>query len=1204
MSMDFTRAEDYFRDQPGFKLDHTHFRIGSKYHSDTFLYAKGLFQNSFYASRIGMIIANLIKLKCEEPDNKNIDSITIVSYERYSELLLGIIRNLLKSMMPSLEVLLCVMVEKEGEMESISYIQPHSNNYVVVVPIVSTGSTSERLKASFNKKVLVNNGFANNVPLDVVHIFHLFDPTLYTAIDPKPLYSIPVKWYKPFECEKCFDKVQSQPLIEADKSNLNPVAIFGMPRVKKVFSITDDTRYTLVTEKEIEKGKDKKVAVYGREFKDVRFDGSLELYYRNYSNDYRSYSHDLESFIAANREGIVEWLNKLVGELKISATDRIIIISPCHELTNLTFSNLVNDIVFGSAATMIHLEPDKEFPENFKRMNQDFLAEETAGKNKIFFVDDNLVTGKTFFSIYDLFRFTSDYGDVVLSGSIFLMNKASASTNERVIRASGRVHSYVSINQPQRYDELEADPITRKIARIKSLMNRCSYYHEEIAFQDKLKRFDQYEGNSFSPVKEARYLKLFISTHELYAFLSRTSIDELNNYTFDEVFDKCKKQNDQVDDRFSLLKVLTQSTFTMYHPLRSRVFAWLKDEVESQVDSFFKRSKVSYTDRLEHIIFLISRSVQMGNYWIVSHDFFGFLAKVFNKINRDGKYVDERTVKTEKVRKGYTLPQDMKGKIIRYYVELILNNGACAVKIKDNLDRNAFKNSFGKEFCDALLDESYIVLDDLFNYMQALGFAKEKSTDYLSIVTLEGFSDFVKGWLYANDIQNTSRFEIANQVAGVFDARTRALSARFAEYLWLKLFLRNEELDNHLIQNKTELVCRHLKKLLCPNEDDVGLFFIIRDMFGEFRLIYDGNGEGHPVLENHFDSVPVSSFFENLGVPLAKNRDLVFEYRNIQSCPLKSALNKCQELVIYRIASVSEDAVAGFIGFYSPGSHLDDVGRRHMLLLRRDLYGFIRRHYRSEEFIQWVLTEERQRFAYLSGHGRAVMMRLASRDSKFHRIVSILEGLQGLFVTGELDPSQIKERLDGVFPPRDIQESDEELGKLLNELQYIAKHIYSDKETGDIVEIRDDLEQPLSIEIEGTGKVHFNLFLIEYICFELIINAKKNRFQVVPGVFPAVFGDHNASLINKLSVKLRFSAAGLTIAVSGTGPEPDPGVRECIESDYPIKGKSDVSGLDLIRKLIKEYNSENRIRLLDKPDFPRSVFMNTVEIHLINVVKK
>ena len=83
-----------------------------------------------------------------------------------------------------------------------------------------------------------------------------------------------------------------------------------------------------------------------------------------------------------------------------------------------------------SDADLIRLEPEKEFPENFKRMNRDFLAPKAATRNRIFFVDDNLVTGRTFFSIYDLFRYSSGYGGVVLSGSIFLMNKASARTNE------------------------------------------------------------------------------------------------------------------------------------------------------------------------------------------------------------------------------------------------------------------------------------------------------------------------------------------------------------------------------------------------------------------------------------------------------------------------------------------------------------------------------------------------------------------------------------------------------------------------------------------------------------------------------------------------------------------------------------------------------------------------------------------------------
>lgn len=1195
MSLEIDRAKRYLLNQPGYKLEHTHFRIGSKYHSDTFLYAKGLFQNSFYASRIALTIARRIRQKCSE---SMFDAITLVSYERYSELLLGIVRNFLNTMMPDVLVSLCVMVEKDGEMQPIAPLTLDSTRYFVIVPIVSTGSTTERLVRSFNEKVInpqVVIDFGAVKPLEVFHVFQLYDPGRLTH-PIRPLYPMEVQWHKPQDCACCFDDRISQPLIEADKSNLNPVAIFGMPTIKKVYSIKDKTKDTPVTTKEIKKGY-RKIAVYGREFKDVRFDGSLELYYRNYSNDYRSYSHDLESFITANRKGIEEWLNGLVKELKISSTDRIIIISPCHELTNLTFSNLVNDIVFGSSATMIHLEPDKEFPDNFKRMNQDFLAEDTAGKNKIFFVDDNLVTGKTFFSIYDLFRYTSDYGEVVLSGSIFLMNKASASTNERVVRASRLVHSYVAINQPQRYDGLEIDPVTRKKARIHSLMNRCAYYHEEIAFQKKLKRFDQYEGNSFSPIEEARYLKLFISTHTLYEYLSDVSVEKLKSLSFDDVVEECKKKNAQVDDKFSLLKALTQSSFTMYLPLRIRVFEWLKTEMRNQVDSFDSNNGQDYTDRLEHLLFLISRSAQIGNYWIVSRPFFDFLAKVFNRINNDGKYVEERATGRVKSLIDHPLPQDMKGKIIRYYVELILNNGACAVKIKENLNRAAFKTKFGLDFCDALLDESYIVLDDLFGYMEDLGFAREKSTDYLSNVTMQGLSEFVMTWLDENDVLTSSRFEIANQVAEIINPRTNSLSSRTAEYLWLKLFLRNEEQSAHLVQDRTGLVCHHLTKLVAPNDSDVGIFFVIRDMLGKFRLIYDRDGNGHFVLESHFDTPAVSSFFENLGAPLSSYRDLVYEKRGNKH-PLSSVLNNAQELIVYRIASVAENAVAGFIGFYSPGNHLGCEGRRHMLLLRRDLYGFIRRHYSSEEFIQLVLTEEQRRFAYLSGHGREVMVRLGWADQKFQPIVATLEGLQGLFVACDVDPSKIMERLDAVFSPSDVHETDADIQGLKSDLEYIAEHIYFEEKTGDIVEIKDRVEQPISIAVEGSGKIHFNLDLIKYICFELIINAKKNRFQVVDDVFPEVF--KGASFENELSVKLRFSASGLTIAVSGTGPEPDETVCKNIKSGNPIKGKNDLSGLDLIRRLIKEYNSVNSIELISKPHSPEGVFMNTVEVNLID----
>ena len=103
----------FFDSLPGYRLSHTHFRIGSKYHSDTFVHAKGLFQNSFYTSRIGLDLSKRIKDIC---DSKHKKIVTLVSYERYSELLLGMIRNFLNTMDPKLSVHLCVMADKDGVM--------------------------------------------------------------------------------------------------------------------------------------------------------------------------------------------------------------------------------------------------------------------------------------------------------------------------------------------------------------------------------------------------------------------------------------------------------------------------------------------------------------------------------------------------------------------------------------------------------------------------------------------------------------------------------------------------------------------------------------------------------------------------------------------------------------------------------------------------------------------------------------------------------------------------------------------------------------------------------------------------------------------------------------------------------------------------------------------------------------------------------
>ena len=950
------------------------------------------------------------------------------------------------------------------------------------------------------------------------------------------------------------------------------------------------------------------VSVYGKDFKDVVFDNTLEFHYRNYSKDYRSYSHDLETFISKNKEGIVEWLKLLVSDFKISATDRIIILSPCHELTNLTFVNLVNDVVFGSSATMVNLEPEKEFPENFKRMNRDFLAPKAATRNRIFFVDDNLVTGRTFFSIYDLFRYSSGYGGVVLSGSIFLMNKASARTNERVVRASSRVHSYVAINQPLEYDNMDENPVTRKIASFKSMMNRCCYYHEEIAFKNKLKRFDEYDVKSRSPKEEERYLKLFLSTHALFQFFGGLqSVGALDNLSLSDVFDSCYSSNKRVDDRMTVIKALTQSSFTMYQPLRTKIFEWLKKEVKDQVDGFYNLSN-EYEYKLECLLFVISRSVRIKNYWIVSSEFFRFLAGIFNMITKKGTMwapsygnSDSGTLISSIIPRlaEYAVPEGFFEKIVRYYVELILNNGACAVMIQSNLDESEFTTQPGKDFCKALQDESFIVLDDLFEYIRAIGFFETfpPPKDY-SKIKMDVFINDVINWLKVYDVLDSSRFEIAERIAGLTRVQLsqKVLTRRFAEFFLTKSFLRTENRNERPVKEKTEFICEHVKRLVSTSVDDVGSFFIIKDVLGKLRLVYDKDSKGISVLENQFDNPSVVSFFDKLSEPLSSNGDLVLDYsaESASSCPFISSIDGCKQLYVYKIASVKEDTVAGFMGFYSSTNSLDDDGRRYMLLIRRDLCDFISRHYRNEEFIQWILTEERQRFAHLSGHGREVMIQLGWKKKSFRSVVGTLERLQSIFVVESIDPSSIQEHLDQSFPLRDITHADAE--EIIQFVKTIAADIYQSEDTGDIVEIRENAELG-PFQVEGSGKVYFHPDLIKFICFELIINAKKNRFQVVENVFPSLYGTKTFS--NQLSTRLCFSSTGLTIEVSGTGPMPNQVTMNRINGGTSIKRKEDISGLDLITKLIKKYDSDNSIWITKQElTDPKGIYMNTVVVKL------
>ena len=80
----------------GYKINNTHFKLGSKIHISDFYYAKKLFQNSFFTTPLAYQISESIWVsyfKNGEATLTSLNSFTIVGYENYSSFLVSSIRN-------------------------------------------------------------------------------------------------------------------------------------------------------------------------------------------------------------------------------------------------------------------------------------------------------------------------------------------------------------------------------------------------------------------------------------------------------------------------------------------------------------------------------------------------------------------------------------------------------------------------------------------------------------------------------------------------------------------------------------------------------------------------------------------------------------------------------------------------------------------------------------------------------------------------------------------------------------------------------------------------------------------------------------------------------------------------------------------------------------------------------------------------------
>lgn len=275
-----------------------------------------------------------------------------------------------------------------------------------------------------------------------------------------------------------------------------------------------------------------------------------------------------------------------------------------------------------------------------------------------------------------------------------------------------------------------------------------------------------------------------------------------------------------------------------------------------------------------------------------------------------------------------------------------------------------------------------------------------------------------------------------------------------------------------------------------------------------------------------------------------------------------------------RLFEKPTDKTQGILGFFYKfdGEDIIDINIfRYLLLLRPLLSQFIENHHENDEFRDWQIAEIKQKTSLLTGHGREMLMNVANRHSGVYKdIVSTLLITQRFLIDKKEEadnPIYTTGKIKKMFSSFYL--SDEEKTQINNsffkQIGNMAKDIFEFAE----IENSDPIENP-QLEIHEDISFKFHREILRMICFELLVNAKKNRWLFAGETITDL---NNIQLnSNKIWITVKQENQKLFVKISNTGPEISNDDYKKIKRKKSIKRYDNSSGIELIDTILTEFN--------------------------------
>lgn len=1083
-------------------------------------------------------------------------------------------------------------------------------NILVISDLKSQNPRKEtELEASF--------GWANkNMLQGTLDIYRHFD-NKGSTIEQSFYYNLLSDWQEVEECKYCYPKdsynqelpLLERPLFEADKNPFLPPPNFGIPRGRQINS-DDISRSFILTP-------------------DMLYFGH---HYRN--DNHFSYSLDTERFLEKNLTQVNVWLQQIKESSyfknSFSDSDNILIIAPSHH-SNASFIGLVNDTLFYASANIIHYDPTRDYVQNFDiiygsevdKANKIVFIDDSLKSGSTFFKINHFIQSLTINS-------NSTHRSEKISSKnkiylcLFLLNKAEPLTVQLVkeqLLKKDSLYSFANLHLYTASSHNSEPPLETEMKRYKQLIEESYLDSLKIHFIKHYSKLFVGKEDKYDSNRRIRHLIMLDSTHRVFQYFSNHTTSPFTFESFEDFAKEIRNSTNTVitlpesyspgSDFLSefdtcLLKVIAQLPFTLYQPLRKSIFEWVLSITNRFITELNKEDlyKEFNYNKFQLFKFLIRRLGLLNSNFLITYQVLDLILKISGAegipklISQMGKDDIDKIKKLQSF--GVFYCSQVK--------ELLFSNQARCIQLEKNvssyklIDSNAFK-----QITRILRVENSILIERFYEYLKTQDYwppAYDSDSNILSISSIKNVIE--------QNINNRNFFYLA--VEKFFNASGQTVPAEnnaFLNYLWLKWYLEPEQQDGYIpLLANTEKIFNCLTEILNTEATDskrkykTGVFFIVNDNLQTPLIFYDRNPKSlarfeSELLTNQFlidflNGVPdETGTYKKSIIELRKSDDelywedlyAVFGNKQIPKLDTKIFSKEYNRLLLVRLnkrkmgvhPEVPSDKGQGIIGFYYKEQDFSEEDKmkirdinivRYLHILRKPLSDFVEKHLENNEFTDWRVSENTKRLLLLSGHGKEMLQQLAKKNDIYRTIVMNLEHIQVIFLLNESaksknDKDDVKSKFNKFYR---IENSSYIDRRTILKYEEMAKEIYKLPD----VENSEDFNGVSSNSENCDFVFPFSKSILDVICFEVFVNAKKNRW--VFSEITNVPGFTNNKLIISAKISDSSEDSFLEIEIRSTGPEISAQLLSDLNDRYTNPKKGDVTaGTALIKTLLKDF---------------------------------